>query len=353
MKRVFGWVGVIVLLGAVGAGGFYGINQLVEQQEEEQPAVKPELITRTLERGDLLETESFEGRLRYRDPARFYTPTGGVVTLLPDEGNTVGRGETLFELDGAPVILLYGERPAWRTLLDGVDEGADVRQLEANLSELGFDPDGELTIDEEFTDVTAGIVEDWQVELGLAETGIVELGRIMFTAGPIRVGRWLTEVGATTGPGAPIFEVSGTEREIVVQLQVDQRELVSEGATAVIILPDDTETPGTITSISNVAVADLQSGRQTVEVTIAFDNPDAAASFEQAAVDVEVVSEQVLNALLAPVEAVLALAEGGYAIEVVEGESSRLVAIELGKFADGLVEITGDIQEGDLVAIPR
>jgi membrane fusion protein, multidrug efflux system len=163
----------------------------------------------------------------------------------------------------------------------------------------------------------------------------------------------LTETGATTGPGAPVFEVSGTEREIVVQLAIDQRELVVRGDTATIVLPDDLETPGTITSISNVALADPQTGRQTVEMTVAFDDPGDAAAFEQAAVNVEVVSEQVLDALLAPVEAVLALAEGGYAIEVVEGDASRLVAVQLGKFADGLVEITGEVQEGDLVAIPR
>lgn len=353
MKRILGWVGVIVLLGAVGAGGFYGINQLVEQQDEEQPTEKPELITRAIELGDLVETESLEGSLRYRNPAVVYATAGGVITQLPDEGATVARGETLFELNGAPVVLFYGDRPAWRTLADGTAEGSDVLQLEENLFELGFDPDGELTIDEDFTDVTARIVEDWQEELGLEETGIVELGRIVFSTGPVRIGRRLAETGASIGPGAPIFEVSGTEREIVVQLAVDQRELAVRGDAATIVLPDDTETPGTIRSISNVAVTDPQTGRQTVEMTVAFDSPGAAAAFEQAAVDVELVSEQVLNALLAPVEAVLALAEGGYAVEVVEGDSSRLVAIQLGKFADGKVEIKGDVQEGDLVAIPR
>jgi hypothetical protein len=60
-----------------------------------------------------------------------------------------------------------------------------------------------------------------------------------------------------------------------------------------------------------------------------------------------------LDALLAPVEAVLALAEGGYAVEVVEGDDTRLVAVDLGKFADGLVAIVGEVQEGDLVAVPR
>jgi hypothetical protein len=29
------------------------------------------------------------------------------------------------------------------------------------------------------------------------------------------------------------------------------------------------------------------------------------------------------------------------------------VAVELGKFADGLVAISGEVTEGDLVAVPR
>jgi hypothetical protein len=136
-------------------------------------------------------------------------------------------------------------------------------------------------------------------------------------------------------------------------LDLNRQDLVSEGGAAIIVLPDDTETPGTITSISNVAVVDPQTGRQTIEMTIAFDNSEAGATFEQAAVDIEVVSEEVLDALLAPVEAVLALAEGGYAVEVVEGDTTRLVAVELGKFADGLVAISGEVTEGDLVAVPR
>lgn len=353
MKRAIGWMAVIVLLGAVGAGGFYGINRLVEQQEEEEPVEKPELVTRTLTRGDLIESETLEGRLRYQDGDILYGAAGGVVTWLPEEGVTVERGGTLLELNGAPVVLFYGERPAWRPLAEEVDDGPDIVQLEENLVALGYDPDEELTVDQEFSDVTATIVEDWQADLGLEETGIVELGRVIFERAAVRISRLLTEVGATVAPGAPIIETSGADREIVVMLAIDQRDLVEEGDSTVIVLPDDTETPGTITSISNIAVVDPVGGGQVVEMTVAFDRPADAAEFEQAVVDVEVVSEQVLDALLAPVEAVLALAEGGFAVEVVDGDATRLVAVELGKFADGLVEITGDLQEGDLVAVPR
>ena len=55
-----------------------------------------------------------------------------------------------------------------------------------------------------------------------------------------------------------------------------------------------------------------------------------------------------------PVSALLALVEGGYAVEVIEADSSvRLTAVETGMFADGLVEISGEgLSEGMNVVVP-
>ena len=68
---------------------------------------------------------------------------------------------------------------AWRTM--AVDDvGVDVFQLEANLVDLGYDPDGELTVDDTFTDYTADVVERWQEDLALEVTGRVALGSVVF-----------------------------------------------------------------------------------------------------------------------------------------------------------------------------
>ena len=54
--------------------------------------------------------------------------------------------------------------------------------------------------------------------------------------------------------------------------------------------------------------------------------------------------------LAVPVEAVLALAEGGYALEVADAAgATHLVGVELGVFADGWVEVSGDVTAGDQV----
>ena len=70
--------------------------------------------------------------------------------------------------------------------------------------------------------------------------------------------------------------------------------------------------------------------------------------------DVEVTAELAEDVLSVPVSALLALVEGGYAIEVPDGDGTRLIGVDTGMFADGLVEITGDgISEGLEVVVPR
>jgi multidrug efflux pump subunit AcrA (membrane-fusion protein) len=56
--------------------------------------------------------------------------------------------------------------------------------------------------------------------------------------------------------------------------------------------------------------------------------------------------------LAVPVRALLALSEGGYAVETVRNGVRKLVAVELGAFADGYVEISGRVQPGTKVVVP-
>ena len=77
------------------------------------------------------------------------------------------------KVNEVPVILLYGDLPAYRTLQYG-SEGADVAQLEADLVALGYDPDGTITVDEEFDWDTKQVVLDWQEAVGLDDDGRVD-----------------------------------------------------------------------------------------------------------------------------------------------------------------------------------
>lgn len=148
--------------------------------------------TGKVERRTLAEQLTAGGTIGYAGESTVLARLTGTVTALPSVGDKVERGEQLYALAGEPVLLMYGEVPAYRELAEGVEDGPDVEQLEENLAALGFEPG---TVDEEFSPSTAAAVSAWQEEIGLEATGEVELGRVTFLPGPRRV----TEVEATLG----------------------------------------------------------------------------------------------------------------------------------------------------------
>ena len=64
------------------------------------------------------------------------------------------------------------------------------------------------------------------------------------------------------------------------------------------------------------------------------------------------VTDSATGVTAVPVSALLALAEGGYAVELDGPSGTRLVAVEPGFFADGMVEVEGAIEPGDRVVVP-
>jgi DUF917 family protein len=91
-----------------------------------------------------------------------------------------------------------------------------------------------------------------------------------------------------------------------------------------------------------------------VPVTVTVTDQKALNALDAGAVEVRRVAKERRNVLTVPVSALLALAEGGYGLEVLDGASSRVVAVEAGMFADGRVEVTGaDIDAGMNVRIPQ
>jgi hypothetical protein len=91
-------------------------------------------------------------------------------------------------------------------------------------------------------------------------------------------------------------------------------------------------------------------------VTVALDDPAAAAGFDSGAVEVTIETSRVEDATAVPVTALLARTEGGYGLQVVddrEPEGHRLVPVEVGAIADGWVEVSGDgIEAGVEVVVP-
>jgi hypothetical protein len=106
-------------------------------------AVQEPANTVKVERGTLSSMVSEGGILTYRarsdgSPYTVINQARGTYTELPGEGDKVDCGDVLYRVDDRPVLLLCGTVPAYRDLRRG-DAGNDVRQLNANLHELGYD----------------------------------------------------------------------------------------------------------------------------------------------------------------------------------------------------------------------
>ena len=180
---------------------------------------------------------------------------------------------------------------------------------------------------------------------------------------PIIVGSYISDSGSAVGVNTPLYNISSIGIEVVFQIDATDQETVSLGDRVEIELPTDERVPTVITFIDQV-VTQTQAG-EFIEVTLEVLNPEEIDAYDQAPVKVFVTTEISENVLYVPVNALLALAEGGYALEIYdgpldsgtfEGESgvdTSYVAVEIGVFTDGFVEVKGNISEGQIVVVPR
>ncbi|WP_254716064.1 peptidoglycan-binding domain-containing protein [Actinomadura sp. WMMB 499] len=303
----------------------------------------------------LRDTETVDGELGYGPT---YTATGGVkgtLTDLPESGAEIKRGHELYEVDSDPVVLMYGSKPAYRPLRTGT-EGADVKRFEENLSALGYDG---FTVDDEYSSATAEAVQEWQDDIGVEETGVVEPGRVVFARGAVRVDSLQAAVGAPVGPGTKVLDYTGTAKAVTVELETADQRMAKKGAAVEVTLPENETVEAEIDEVTTVIDPGEQGAEPTtkVEVTVWLDSDEAAkaaAEYALASVDVTFTAGQRENVLTVPVTALVALSEGGFGVEVVQGGASSFVPVDTGLFAGGKVEISGPgIAAGTVVGMPE
>src|SRR5438270_5458545 len=92
----------------------------------------------TVQRRDLVETDTESGTLSYAGSRTVYNRLTGTITWLPRVGQVVRQGQAFYSVDGKPVILLNGTVPAYRDLGPSDSAGADIGQLNRDLVALGF-----------------------------------------------------------------------------------------------------------------------------------------------------------------------------------------------------------------------
>ncbi|MGP4102601.1 peptidoglycan-binding protein [Nonomuraea sp. KM90] len=332
--------------GGFGGGGFGGGGTGTPTAANLPPD------TARVTRQTMLDTDEVAGDLGYGARTVLAGRIAGVVTKVPRAGQVIRRGRPIYRVDNTPVVLMYGDVAAYRTLGLWVT-GADVRQLETNLKALGY---GGFTVDGTYTEATATAVQRWQQDLGLSQTGQVEQGRVLFAPGAIRVDTVTAGVNQSTGNGREVLRYTGTGREVTVRLEVSDQRLARRGVRVQVRLPEGRKVAGRVNRVHTVIEqpADPSGQAETlIEAVVSLRDPKAAAGIEAAVVNVVFTAAERKEVLTVPVAALVALAEGGHGVEVVEGSATRYIKVETGLFANGLVEVTGDgLAEGMTVGMP-
>lgn len=280
------------------------------------------------------------------------TMPSGTVTAVASEGDILGHGDTLFVVEGDPVTLFVTDVPFFRTLTVGT-VGEDVHVLEETLVAAGFDGGSALVVDDTFDDATLEAVVAWQTSIGAPVDGVVNIGEIIVTEDPIRIATAHIGIGGNVAPGTVVFTPSTSTSVVSVQLPAEDQEIVVVGDAVNVVMPNGTDEPGTVTSVGTIAIRSQEAGTY-FEVEVILDRDGAGAGLDEAPVEVELIDDRAVDVLAVPVSALLALSEGGYAVEVDHGAGgTTLVGVEVGMYADGWVEITSpQIEAGMQVVTP-
>src|SRR6266498_851255 len=450
----------VVILGGAVTGWMLARGSGAKEQAA-NPALPP--ATAEVTRTTLVDTKKVSGTLGYGDLTPISATLPGTLTWIAPVGWTVKRGEPLFKVNERPVVVLYGSVPLYRTLRDGA-EGANVQQFEKNLAELGYTG---FTVDATYTSDTAAAVRTWQADLGLPETGTVELGQVVFTPGDVQIAEHIARVGdifsgssvsvinsntdlaqaaielrdaqeaydkaanylkylqtsqkipqtetrlflrptrnewkyetktkafkgpapedwiieakndlalkkakledvqrnydslkngkeqeVLSGGGVPVLSYTGTTKLVTVELDVADQALAVEGRKVTVTIPGGESVEGEISQVGTVATSTSSAASDArIEVTITIANQEALGPLTAAPIDVDFVSAERKDVLAVPVAALLALPKGGFGVQVVEGNTTRIVAVKTGMFAAGRVEVSGEgIAEGMMVGVPK
>ncbi|MGI5451861.1 hypothetical protein ACQEWB_01480 [Streptomyces sp. CA-249302] len=344
--------------------------------------------TAVVTRSDLSNAQTLDGTLGYGRATTVKGGKAGLITWLPTTGTTVRRGRPLYRVDNVPVPVFYGSTPLYRTLDARGTSGPDVRTVADNLRELGYDigvqpsvgtwvtpqpvtgataasvtaspapassgppeapsptstapvqvqhGDGVLTAD------LIAAIKRWQTATGMPSTGVLGVGDLTVLSGAVRVEGVQAQL-ADAADGA-LMTVTSTTKSVTVPVDPSDAGSMRRGDAVTVSLPDASTARGTIASIgtavrtSDASSGDDTSGQPRLTVGITLRDTAAVRGLNSAPVQVKFTSETRKGVLTVPIGALMALREGGYAVQLPGG---RLVAVKTGMFSKGLVEVSGD-----------
>ena len=347
--------GVVLVAVAGAAAGAMALSAHGKAQDPKVAGV-PSAQTTAVVRTDLSDSQSLTGTLGFGGPTTVGGTGKGVVTRLPKAGSTVARGKPLYWVDDRPVMVFFGDTPMFRTLDKPGVSGRDVTVLAQNLSALGYDigpleHGGEPRVKgstggagptTKLTPALDAALKRWQRDTGQQQTGALDPAQVAVLPGTVRVSGLSAQLGDPAA--ADVLTVTSVDKAVAVKVDAADSDPIHQGDKVSITLPDTKVVPGEVTSVGQSVQGGGDdeeagvTGPPSLQVTVTPTHGADVKKLESASVQVRFTTETRKGVLAVPVGALLALREGGYAVQRPDG---KLLGVRTGLFAKGMVEVSG------------
>lgn len=310
--------------------------------------------TARVTRGDLAESREFRAAVNFGDAWALDTTVTGTVTHSHTVGTVVSNGEELVRVDDKPVFLAAGDMPMFRSLhkVDTrardengkklqLQRGDDVKQLQDFLLAAGHDAGETLQADGIFGSSTEKAVKSWQEAVGLSVTGRVDSSQVVFGPAQLRISE-----SVRVGSVFQSLQVTEAGARVLVDTNNRDRSVLAPDTDVAVVLGDGTRVDGRSQQQEQATGADGSPiWRTTIETSQSLPSEASSAIVEVTDVAAE-------DSLLVPASALLALAEGGFAVEKIADTGSELIAVTVEEVLDGQAAVTADLSVDDEVVVP-
>ncbi|MEZ5143810.1 MAG: peptidoglycan-binding domain-containing protein [Acidimicrobiales bacterium] len=260
-----------------------------------------------------------------------------VGNLKSTVGSTVRSGSPILELTPTDTVVTAYTPPAAGTIGQLAPKGT-----EAKTGTVLFTVDGVPT-------VTAVVGSDTSTLPAGAHVVSVPAGLTVADHPQVADGQVL--LGSS-----PVLDLTRSRRVVTTTVKVSDRGKLQPGEAVLVTFPDGTDRNGHITDIGQVATKGSgANAAATVPVDISLDDPSVVdPNLISTPVEVQLPTSSATAALAVPTTALVALKEGGYAVQLADTnpdgsvKAGKLVKVDVGLYADSYVQVTG-VPEGTKV----
>lgn len=339
----------IVLVVTAGTGG-WALSAVLRPAED--PVEATTHTTAVVEQGEVGESLQLNAIAHWESTPDGINQSAGTVTAVGvSAGQEVAQGTVLYTVNLRPVVAASGETPAFRAMRRG-DKGDDVAQLQGMLSALGFYGG---YADGKFGAGTESAVKRWQDSLDLDDTGIVELGDVVFVSSlpaRITVDADIISRGASLSGGERVLQVLPDAPTFRIPATEAQAGMIPAGTRVEITSPEQDQWHG----VAGARWTEEES--QTIMISVAAEGDQPVCGEECGQVPAggetmltsRIVTTPTVQGLVVPAAAIVTGADGQAAVI---GDAGERFSVSVVASAQGMSIIEGDgVTEGMRVRVP-